>query len=61
MNLHIVGQQVYDTYCARLDHGALALVRPDGIVCVTTALEDSDEIGRMLRQVLKRSCYQDRH
>ena len=53
MRLHTASQDVYDTYGVSSDHGALALVRPDGIVGVTTALEGVDEIERMLQRVLQ--------
>ena len=53
MRLHTASQDVYETYGVSPDHGALALVRPDGIVGVTTALEGVDEIERVLQRVLK--------
>lgn len=53
MRFHTAGQQVYDTYCVKPESGAIALVRPDGIVCTTTKLEDVDEIQQMLQRVLK--------
>lgn len=53
MRLHTASRQAYDIYCVSPESGAVALVRPDGIVCTTAKLEDVDEIRQMLQRVLR--------
>jgi len=59
MRLHTAAQGVYDTYCVSSEHGAIALLRPDGIVCITTTLEKVQELGEMLQGVLQSSVILD--
>jgi len=53
MRLHTADLGVYETYCVDPKDGAIALVRPDGMVCITTKLEDVGKIQEMLQRVLK--------
>lgn len=52
MRLHIADDKVYQTFCVSRERGAAALIRPDGIVAITTELEDTASIQQMLQMVL---------
>ncbi|KAK5948421.1 hypothetical protein OHC33_010595 [Knufia fluminis] len=54
MRLHTAHQEVYDTYCVKQEAGAVALVRPDGIVSITTALDGLHVVAEMLQKALKK-------
>ena len=53
MRLHCADAEAYETYCVNPNEGAIALVRPDGMVCITSKLEDVGKVREMLQRVLK--------
>lgn len=52
MRLHIASKEVYDTYAVDVGNGAIALIRPDGVVCITTSLQTVADIEKMLQRLL---------
>lgn len=52
MRLHHASKEVYDTYAVDIEHGAVALVRPDEVVCIATSLRNLDCIEEMLQRLL---------
>lgn len=52
MRLHHADGKVYDTYGVSSEDGAIALVRPDGIVAVTAKLDDVKLIEEVLQRVV---------
>lgn len=56
MTLYHADEKVYQTYGVDIEKGAVALVRPDGIVCITVDLEDVDRVDDLLSSVLVKDC-----
>lgn len=52
MRLHVASKEVYDTYGVDPERGAIAVVRPDGIIAITTSLESVADIEEMLQRLL---------
>lgn len=52
MSVYVAGPEVYATYGVEPATGAIALVRPDGMVAITTFLENTNNIRNMLDRVL---------
>lgn len=52
MSVYIAGPEVYATYGVDQGRGTMALVRPDGMVAITTFLDDANKIRKMLDRVL---------
>lgn len=58
MRVYRADHKTYETYCVDPQQGAIALVRPDGIVAITTKLENAERVRNVLQRVLKSSSKQ---